>query len=115
MSPETRDVITWILGTAVTASVLIGLGTKFVLMPYLKEHLISPMKQVEKQVTENHHSNSVPTVLDRIDDVQEAVEDLRREMRGMASMYEGHVNWSDRWVSLIERELDHLRGGPRKM
>ena len=110
MSPETRDLISWILGTTVTLSVIIGLVVKFVLMPYLREHLVKPMKQVEKQVSENHHSNKKPTVLDRIDDVQRSVEEMRTEMKGMASMYEGHITWSEKWVNLVERELDFVIG-----
>lgn len=109
MSAETRDLISWILGTTVSLSIIIGLIVKFILMPYLRDHLVRPMKQVEKQVSENHHSNKNPTVLDRIDDVQQDVKALRAEMAGMARMYEGHLNWSERWVGLIERELDLVK------
>ncbi len=109
MNSDTRELITWILGTTISLSIVIGLAVKFVLMPYLRDHLVTPMKQVEKQVSENHHSNKVPTVLDRIDDVQQAVDDMRSEIKTMATMYEGHIQWSERWVSLVEREVDHLK------
>jgi len=109
MNSDTRELITWILGTTISLSVLIGLAVKFVLMPYLYDHLVKPMKQVEKQVSENHHSNKVPTVLDRIDDVQKTVEEMREEMKGMALMYEGHMTWSEKWVNLVERELDFVK------
>lgn len=106
--------VTWTLGTIIALFTVLGLIVKFVLVPYLKEHLVDPMKQVEKQVSENHHSNEVPTVLDRIDDVSKAVtslrDELKTEVRVLASMYEGHMEWSDRWVKLIEREIDHIRG-----
>jgi len=109
MNSDARELVTWILGTTISLSVLVGLAVRFVLMPYLRDHLVKPMKQVEKQVSENHHSNKVPTVLDRIDDVQKAVNDMRGEMKTMAGMYEGHIQWSERWVSLVEREVDHLK------
>lgn len=109
MSAETRELISWVLGTTISLSIVIGLITKFVMMPYLREHLVKPMKQVEKQVSENHHSNKVPTVLDRIDDVQSAVDEMREEMKGMATMYEGHLSWSERWVNLVEREIDFIK------
>lgn len=109
MSPETRDLVTWILGTTLSISAIIGLVVKFVLMPYLRNHLVEPMKQVEKQVSENHHSNLKPTVLDRIDDVQQSVQEMRSEIQVMSSMYEGHVNWSEKWSGLVERELDFVK------
>lgn len=102
METSTREAITWTLGTIVTVCVIIGLAVKFVLMPYLREHLITPVKQVEKQVSENHHSNAQPTVLDRIDDVQQSV-------KAVARVLEGHMEWSEQWVELIERELELTR------
>lgn len=116
MSAETRDLITWTLGTMVTSIVLIGIGARYILLPWLREHLVAPMKQVEKQVTENHHSNKNPTVLDRIDDVQNEVMALARELavaseerQEIRQAFRAHTNWSERWVSLIEREMDVLR------
>lgn len=102
MDAGTREAITWTLGTIVTTFVIIGILVRLVLLPYLREHLIAPVKQVEKQVTVNHHSSLEPTVLDRIDDVQQEVKVLGR-------MLEGHMEWSERWVDLIEREQDLLR------
>lgn len=106
MDSGTREAITWTLGTLLTVFAVLGVLVRYVLLPYLREHLIAPVKQVEKQVTENHHSNSTPTVLDRIDDVQQ-------EVRVLGRMLEGHMDWSERWVNLIERELDldRRRGG----
>lgn len=130
MDTSTREAITWTLGTIVTVCVIIGLAVRFVLMPYLREHLITPVKQVEKQVTENHHSNAQPTVLDRIDDVQSSVEavaqgleesrvdrialrasldEAQTEREVLKQMLGGHLEWSERWVDLIERELDLTR------
>lgn len=114
MSAETRETISWVLGTSISVSILIGLLIKFVLMPYLREHLVKPMKQVEKQVTENHHSNAKPTMLDRFDDIEKAIAEVRRDMHTMAGMYEGHVSWSERWTALIERELDFVKNAVGK-
>jgi len=109
MDVGTREAITWTLGTLLTVFAVLGLLVRYVLLPYLREHLIAPVKQVEKQVTENHHSNETPTVLDRLDDVQQ-------EVRVLGRMLEGHMDGSGRWVGVIERELDLERrqrvGGP---
>lgn len=121
MDQSTRELISWTLGTLATGFTIMGVLVNFVLMPYLREHLVKPMKTVEKQVTENHHSNRLPTVLDRLDDVQNEVKSLAQQMkiagdeiRDMSTMYEGHISWSDRWVDLIERELDQLKQSKNK-
>ncbi|MBB3041230.1 hypothetical protein [Nocardioides soli] len=102
MDAGTREAITWTLGTLIAGFAILGVLVRLVLLPYLREHLIAPVKQVEKQVSENHHSNEPPTVLDRLDDVQQEVKVLGR-------MLEGHMEWSERWVKLIEREVDVAR------
>lgn len=109
MSEGHRELITWILGTGMTVAVIIGMATKFILLPYLREHLVNPMKQVEKQVSENNHTNKTPTILDKIDEVQDSVSDIRQEMNAMSRMYEGHMSWSERWVQLIEREIEFIK------
>lgn len=120
---EVQTTITWSLGTLVTLVTLSGLATKFILVPYLREHLVKPMDLVRKQVTENHHSNTRPTVLDRLDDVQNEVMALGRqvgdvgrqvdaataERRALRRMHDEHRAWSSRWTRLIERELELLR------
>lgn len=121
MDQSTRELISWTLGTLATGFTIMGVLVNFVLMPYLREHLVNPMKTVEKQVTENHHSNRLPTVLDRLDDVQNEVKSLAQQMktagdeiRVMSTMFEGHISWSDRWVDLIERELEQLEQSKNK-
>lgn len=116
MNADARELITWILGTTISLSILLGLAVKFVLMPYLKEHLVRPMKQVEKQVSENAHANKQPTVLDRIDDVKVQVESLsagieeaRADRLALHRMFAEHSDWSQRWVDVIEREIALLR------
>lgn len=102
MNASTRDTITWILGTGLSLAAVLGISVRFILLPYMREHLVQPMKQVQKQVTENHHHNAEPTVLDRIDDVQQSVGALTR-------VIDGHLDWSEKWVDLIEREIALLR------
>ena len=83
---------------------LIGLAVRFVLVPYLKEHLIKPVKSVEQQVTVNKHVTRPPTMLDKIDTVQ-------REVASMARMFEGHMQWSEQWVRAIEEQIEGLTRG----
>ena len=108
MSAEARDTITWVLSTLITASIIIGLAVRLILMPYLRDHLIKPMAQVKRQVSENHHHNSEPTVLDRIDDVGTAVARNGAETKALARVFDQHLTFSDRWIDLIEREIDMI-------
>lgn len=103
------DVIAAALSAVVLGLTLVGLAVRYVLMPYLREHLIQPVKETRKQVTENHHSNTVPTVLDRIDDVANQVAENTRETRAMARMFDGHLDWSQREVDRIWRRLEEDR------
>lgn len=61
-------VIGGILGAILTTCVLIGLAVKFVLLPYLREHVVNPIQETNRQMTVNNHSSAEPTLLDRIDD-----------------------------------------------
>lgn len=106
---DTLQLISGILGAVVLMCTLLGLAVKFILLPYLREHLVKPMKQVEKQVTENHHSNKVPTVLDRIDDVQKSVDDFRVDLKLAREAFKGHTDWSQEWVAKIEADIAQIK------
>lgn len=96
------QVVSAALGSAVSLSVLAGLAVRVALVPYLRDHLFAPVQQTNKQVTENHHSNDQPTVLDRLDDVH-------NEVKAMSRMFDGHLDWSQREVDRIWNELQRRR------
>lgn len=102
MTAETRDQITFTLGTFITLSTIIALGVKFILLPWLREHLVGPMAETQRQVTENSHANETPTVPDLI-------HDLATDVKALTHVMDQHLTWSDRWSNLQERELDQLR------
>jgi hypothetical protein len=102
MSENARDLITWLLTTLLATAALVSLGVRLILLPYLREHLVNPMREVQKQVTENHHSSQPPTVLDRIDDVQ-------TEVVALAERLEEHIEHADAkeiqfWRALATRQ-----------
>jgi hypothetical protein len=103
MSQDSRDLVTFVLGTIVTLSIIAGLATRYVLIPYLRDNLLSPVAETHKQVTENHHEDAeAPTLPDRIADVS-------RDVKALTVVMDEHMRWSDRWTDLIEREVDQLR------
>lgn len=108
MDSDTRDAITWVIGTALGLLMLAGLAVRYVLIPYLRDHLVQPVADVHKQVTENHHANAQPTMLDRIDDVH-------TEVRALAKVMDGHLDASDRWLDHITRELHDLHDKVRRL
>lgn len=105
MDQQARDATTFLLGTFITLCVIVGLAVRYVLVPYLREHLIAPVQETHKQVTENHHqSPASPTLPDRI-------EDLATDVRALTRVMDEHLRWSDRWTGLFERRLEVIENG----
>ena|SRR4249919_1690441 len=99
MNPALRDAAS----TAVAVCVLIGLLVRYVLVPYLMEHVVTPVREVHEQVTENQHASpSAPTLPDRL-------EDLHSEVRALAHVMDVHMDWSETEQHVMERKLKALR------
>jgi hypothetical protein len=101
VSPETRDLVTWVLGTIVTGLVVVGFAVRYVLVPYLRDHLVRPVEDVRKQVSENSHTNTPATLPDRI-------EDVHAEISALARVLEGHLESSDRWLDALFKRIERL-------
>lgn len=107
------------LGIVVLACTIIGLAARFVLLPWLRSELVEPVQETHKQVTENHHSNTVPTVLDRIEDVHtetsrganlagravELAEEAVDKVDTLGRMFDGHLEWSQAQVDRMDRRF----------
>lgn len=108
---DLQQQITWTLGTVIALSTLVGLAVRFVLMPYLREHLVKPMRQVEKQVTENHHSNPKPTILDRLDDIEKALLHTQAEQARHREDERARLDRGDARMERIEESIGHVSEG----
>lgn len=109
------DVIASALSAVLLGLTLLGLVVRFVLLPYLREQL-RLSRETHKQVTENHHSNARPTVLDRIDDVHkeatraaDAADKAVEKVDTLGRMYDGHLEWSQNEVDRIWARLNEKR------
>jgi hypothetical protein len=105
------DLLALLVGglTAVTLTVgLVGLSVRYALLPWLREHLVIPVNQVKKQVTENHHSNETPTIPDRIDDVAQQVYDASLQIVALARMFDGHLDQAAEEMREVWRAIDHV-------
>ena len=105
---DLQQQITWTLGTIIALSAVLGLAVRLILLPYLREHLVKPMRQVEKQVTENHHSNPKPTILDRLDDIERAVVNTQAEMTRHREDEQARLDRGDARMGRIEESIGHV-------
>ena len=108
---DLQQQITWTLGTIIALSAVLGLAVRLILLPYLREHLVKPMRQVEKQVTENHHSNPKPTILDRLDDIERAVVNTQAEMTRHREDEQARLDRGDARMGRIEESIGHVSEG----
>jgi hypothetical protein len=81
------EVLGALVGIAVGVVVLLGSLWRFVVLPNLREQL-TLARETNKQVSQNGHANSAPTVLDRLDDVERA----SRQVEASVSLLALNVN-----------------------
>lgn len=92
---------------------MIAAAVRLVLLPWLREHLVRPMKvnadlaeEVHRQVTVNSHKSPEPTLLDKIDTLQQ-------NQHAAAQMFEGHIERSAEEWGRIWDAIDHLKNRNR--
>jgi hypothetical protein len=109
VSKETADLILACIGITIGLCTLVGLAARFVLMPWLREHLVTPIKETKHQVTVNGHVSREPTFLDKVDSLANAVDDVQANQRTAARMFEGHIDrsgreWGRLWSAIHQLE-----------
>lgn len=102
MNAQSRDTVTFLLGSLISLAVLTGLAVRYILMPYLRDHLLNPVQETHHQVTENTGKSPQPTVLDAIHDVQ-------RDVRALSMVMDAHMQWSERYTAATERRFKRIR------
>ena len=115
MTGDWRELVTWIISTTLALAAIAGLLVRWVLMPYLREHLLRPMQRVEHQVSVNNHTSDVPTMLDKIDDLAGEVRELRAEQRrtrsdlsDLSRSVGDHLLRSESWSAEVESRVGGL-------
>lgn len=93
------------LAVATTAilglSAIVGLVIRFGLVPYLRTELIEPAQQTNREVTGGEHE---PGVRELVDQLSGEIEDATLELRAMALMFDGHLEWAEQEAEEIRRE-----------
>jgi hypothetical protein len=108
VSKETADLILACIGITIGLCTLVGLAARFILMPWLREHLVTPIKETKHQVTVNQHVSPEPTLLDKLDSLADAVDDIQADQRTAARMFEGHIDRSGREWGRLWRAIEEL-------
>lgn len=90
MSKDTAELMAAGATTAVAVVGLIGLAVRFVLYPWLREHLVTPL-------------------LDRLDTLATRLENTSRDVSVAARMFEGHIEASGEDRGRLWDAVDELR------
>lgn len=117
MDASTRETITWTLATILSLSAVLGLAVRFILLPWLRDHLVLPVQETHRQVSENGHvDRTTPTLPDRLEDLSAKVDEAQeshvvqsRDLTALTRVLDEHLRWSDRWVDVVDRELEQLK------
>jgi hypothetical protein len=112
-----------VLAVVVTAFAVVGALWRFVILPNLREQLLRPVEETRRQVMENKHVNRKPTLLDRLDDVEQTLEAIGLNQTALMKQIGDHVGESvaDRrhlWLvieALVhEEQITERKGNVRK-
>lgn len=109
LAAEVGVIASAVLGVCAVA----GLVVRWGLLPYLREQLVKPVQETHRQVTPHDRppGDAEPTIVDRLDDVQTTVSDLRTEVEAIAKKAQRNRELADaagRAADAVHRRLsDH--------
>lgn len=99
---------TAILGVAA----IVGGIVRFGLIPYLRSELIVPAQETNRELIGGDHDPSIRDQLDKLVEGQAQhsgeIEDATLELRAMALMFDGHLDWAQREVDKLRRERQEM-------
>lgn len=84
---------------------IIGGVVRYVLMPYLRAELIEPTRETNRQLTGSETpAPADPTLREQLDELRGEIGDATLELRAMAMMFDGHIEWAQEEADTIRRE-----------
>lgn len=103
-----------VLALALATCALLGIAWRVVVLPNLKTHLFDPVRDTRRQVTENRHKNKDPTVLDRIDDLENHIELVALNQLAVLRRLGAHIGESEQdrarlWLMVESLTHEHRR------
>lgn len=95
---------------AIGLCTLVGLVVRYALLPYLREQLQLNREIHQQVVTTEPSSPAEPsTMREELTQLGGEIEDATLELRAMALMFDGHLEWSQEEVDRIWAELNRQR------
>ena len=119
MNHDLVSLVAACIGITLGLCTLAGLAVRFILMPWLREHLVTPVKETQHQVTVNGHVSRDPTLLDKVDSLGNDLAATQEDLRAAARMFEGHIDrsageWGRLWSAIHALEGQHPSPTHRK-
>jgi hypothetical protein len=88
--PTLLTVLATALSVTLAVGAIIGGFVKWVVLPNLRD-MVRQQTEIHKQVTENHHSNDKPTLLDKLDDIERAVDRVDTKVDKVDEKVDAHL------------------------
>lgn len=112
-SPETRDLIQWMVITTAGILGLIGIFAKVVVWPWIQSQLVQPLAETRHQVLVNGGTSDPPTIRDDLAAVAEemrvGMRDIKRDVGGIRQeLREERTERREADAELRRRLDDHL-------
>lgn len=116
---QAATVLAALIAACIGVLTLLGLAVRWVLLPYIRDQLVRPIRQINAQVTPEDGSSDA-TIVNRLEEVVREVRDIREENRGevretraeviaLSHMFDGHLEWSQAQVDLLAEQIRHAR------
>jgi hypothetical protein len=99
-----------VVALALGVCALLGIFARVVALPWLKTHLLEPVRETNRQVSVNGHTSRDPTLKDSVHTLQKQYTDLRQDIAAAAFMFDGHIAASERDRGDLWRAVGLLRG-----
>ncbi len=115
MDTETLENIGRVITIIVGTTVLIGICAKVLLLPWLRDNLVKPVEETNKQVTVNTHVSEPSTLLDSVHLLEDKMDSMETILHNMAveyahmagstgvikAMWDHHLEWSQNEVERL--------------
>lgn len=103
-----------VLALTLAVCALLGIAWRVVILPNLRTHLFEPVRDTRRQVTENKHANRIPTLVDKIDDLENHVELVALNQLAILRRLGAHIGESEQdrarlWLMIESLTHEHRR------
>lgn len=103
-----------VLALTLAVCALLGIAWRVVVLPNLRTHLFEPVRDTRRQVTENNHANPSPTLVDKIDDLENHVELVALNQLAILRRLGAHIGESEQdrarlWLMIDSMVHEHRR------